>query len=337
MQETGPDGAAWALALRGLDAAALAPAAGAPGAADPLVRAWTLRGAPHAYRRADLPSVAAAVRPWSDADAAKRVFDAAKPLKAAGIPVRQALDALAAAQRELVREPTPKGALSTALTARMPAPYLRDCRACAATHPYEQPFRLAALAAGLELLPGTSPPVLAPVPGLHPAAAPEPRHEPVRAVLHLLGPCTPKQVAAHVDAPLAEVRARWPEDAVEVVVDGEARSLLAGDVDDLAADPPGGTRLLGPYDLLLQGRDRATLVPDPARARELWPVLGRPGAVLHGAELVGTWRPRAAGRDLRVVVTPWRPLPRAAQQGVQEQAERLAAHRGRRLAGVETA
>jgi hypothetical protein len=50
VQDTGPDGAPWALALRG-------------GAVDPadLVYAWTLRGAPHAYRRSEVASVAAAV------------------------------------------------------------------------------------------------------------------------------------------------------------------------------------------------------------------------------------------------------------------------------------
>lgn len=71
VQDTGPDGARWALAIRGVDVAALPD--------DELVTAWTLRGAPHLYRRADLPAVAAAVQPFSDADAGKRIFDAAKP------------------------------------------------------------------------------------------------------------------------------------------------------------------------------------------------------------------------------------------------------------------
>jgi hypothetical protein len=76
-QDTGPDGALWALALRGVDTTKLTDGA--------LVLAWTIRGAPHMYRRKDLPAIAAAVAPYSDVDAGKRIFDAAKPLRAAGI------------------------------------------------------------------------------------------------------------------------------------------------------------------------------------------------------------------------------------------------------------
>src|SRR3712207_8967177 len=43
-------------------------------------------------------------------------------------------------------------------------------------------------------------------------------------------------------------------------------------------------RLLGPFDLLLQGKDRDVLVPERSRHKALWPVLGRPGAVLVGRE-----------------------------------------------------
>ena len=60
------------------------------------------------------------------------------------------------------------------------------------------------------------------------------------------------------------------------------------------------TRLLGPFDLFLQARDRSLLVDDPAHAKALWPTLGRPGAVLDRGELVGTWRPRKSGSALTV-------------------------------------
>ncbi|MGH9138384.1 MAG: DNA glycosylase AlkZ-like family protein [Acidimicrobiales bacterium] len=122
--------------------------------------AWTLRGAPHADRRSDLAAVAVATAPYSEADAAKRIFDAAKPLTAAGIPVLEALRTVAGHRRGIASSPTVKGDASTRLTALLDAPNLRFCRPCNATHAYEQPFRLAALQAGLLLDAGTSPPVL---------------------------------------------------------------------------------------------------------------------------------------------------------------------------------
>jgi hypothetical protein len=102
------------------------------------------------------------------------------------------------------------------------------------------------------------------------------------------------------------------------------------------AEVPGDlVRLLGPFDLLLQGRDRDVLVPEPARRKALWPVLGRPGAVLVGTDVVGTWRPRASGRRLAVRLDLWRPLGRRVRLLVQQEAERLAAHRGVELSGIE--
>ena len=325
VQDTGPDGARWALAVRGVREIEV----------DALVTAWTLRGAPHVYRRADLPSVARAVEPFSDADAGKRIFDAIKPLKAAGIANLEALDVVAAALREVVTEPTVKGDASGRLNALLPAPYQRNCGPCGVVHVYEMPFRLAALRAGLELRPGTSPPVLEPVPGFTVAEQAEARHDVVRAVLHLLGPATPKQVAGYLDAPLADVKTRWPDDADEVDVDGERRWALADDVGSLSDGAAHAVRLLGPYDLYLQGRDRELLVADAGQRKQLWPVLGRPGAVVVGGEVVGTWRPRQSGKKLGVQVTQWSRWKAAVRAAVQEQAEALAAFRGVAFTGLQ--
>nr|WP_211661062.1 crosslink repair DNA glycosylase YcaQ family protein [Modestobacter muralis] len=321
VQDTGAEAARWALAVRGLDDVP----------AGDLALVWTLRGAPHVYRRADLLGVVAATAPFSEADAAKRVFDGARPLRAAGTPVLTALDTMASAMREIVAAPTVKGEMSRRLTERMDAPYLRACRPCNAVHVYEQTFRLAALRAGLELQPGTSPPVLQPVPGLVPVTEVPAHLDVVRGYLRLHGPATPQQVAAYLDAPVRDVRAHWPDDAVEVQVDGKPRWALAADADRLGAGPARTTRLLGPFDPYLQTRDRALLVPDPAHAADLWRTLGRPGAVLVDGEVAGTWRPRKAGRRLTVQVDPWRDVPAAA---LAAEAERLAAVRGTELAGL---
>jgi len=341
VQDTGRDGASWALANRGVPVTS--PEAMAT--TEELALVWTLRGAPHFYRRADLPDVLVATSPFSDADAAKRVFGADAPLRAAGIGPREGLTAVAAQLRGLVRSPMVKGEVSGGLSTRLPEPYLRDCVPCGARHPWEIPFRVCALYAGLELVPGTSPPVLRPIlgwectavgPAEDPLAAP-PRLQVVRAHLRLLGPAVPKDVAAFLDAPVSEVKAHWPEDAEQVEVQGRTAWWLPTEDDRAAAgtDPARLVRLLGPFDLLLQGRDRDLLVPDPARHKALWPTLGRPGAVLLGTEVVGTWRPRASGRRLTVTLDPWRPLTGAVRRLLEEEAERLAAHRGVTLSALE--
>lgn len=329
VQDTGPDGAMWALAQRGVDVSKLA--------RSELVRVWTLRGAPHLYRRRDLPSVATAVAPFSESDASKRIFDAAKPLRSAGIDTVAALDAVATAMRSIVTRPMVKGEVSRQVTAVMDPPYLRHCRPCDTTHLYEMPFRLAALRAGLELEADTSPPVLRPIPGFVRAPTTPARFDVVRAYLRLLGPATPRHVADFLDAPVADVRARWPADVVEVSVEGERRWLLAADEAELAAGPAPLTRLLGPFDLFLQARDRRLLVDDAVRAKSLWPALGRPGAVLVDGEITGTWRPRKAGAQLTVQVQPWAALSPHLEATIRDEAERLAQRRRVVLAGVTLA
>jgi hypothetical protein len=328
VQDTGSDGALWALVNRGVDIQA------GNHRHNDLIWAWTLRGAPHVYRRADIAAVAAATAPYSSADAAKRIFDAVRPLRAAGIDPGDALDKIAGHMREIVAQPTAKGEVSKELTARLDAPYLRDCRPCGAVHAYEQPFRLAALRAGLELQPGTSPPVLQAIPGWRgPAAEVPARLDVVRAYLRLLGPATPKHVAGYLDAPVSEVKAHWPTDVEAVDVDDERRWLLSADVARLrsAILATSAVRLLGPFDLFLQARDREVLVPDAAHRKLLWPVLGRPGAVGCGGQIVGAWRPRTTAGKLRLAVQMWGVVP---ERELAEQAERLAAHRRVSFAGV---
>ncbi len=341
VQDTGPDGAAWALAVRGV----------ADTRADGLVMAWTLRGAPQVYRRSEVAAVAVATAPLSEADAAKRIFDASKPLKVAGIPVLEALRVVGRHLQEIVSKPTVKGEVSGRLTELVDEPYLRFCRPCDATHVYEMPFRLAALQAGLELEPGTSPPVLRRIPGMRPpiysrlAGEADARFDVVRSYLRFYGPARVKDVAVFLDAAAKDVKAHWPADAVEVVVSDatavgrpEKRFLLADDVDALTgagADRTARTvRLVGPYDPYLQLRDRDLLVGDEARRKELWPVLGRPGAIVVDGEVVGTWRPRTSAKRLTVRIQPWAPLKLRDRAGVEEQAGLLAVHRGVDLAGL---
>ena len=339
VQDTGTDGAAWALAVRGL--ASFDP--------EVLALAWTLRGAPHAYRRRDLAAVAVATAPLSEADAAKRVFDAAKPLKAAGIPVLEALRVVAGHLRDIAGRPTVKGDASGRLTELVDEPYVRSCRPCATTHVFEMPFRLAALQAGLELEPGTSPPVLRRVARLRPplygrlAGEADAQVDVVRGYLRFYGPARTGDAATFLDAAAKDVKAAWPDDVVEVAVAEHGRGgrpqpafVLAGDLSALTGGGSGArtVRLIGPYDPYLQLRDRELLVADEARRKDLWRVLGRPGAILADGDVIGTWRPKAAGRRLTVRVEPWTSWTARDRKLVEEQAERLAAHRGVRLVAV---
>jgi hypothetical protein len=309
-----------------------------------MVLAWTLRVSPHLYRRSEVTEVARATAPFSEADAAKRLFNGAKPLQSADLPVLPAMAEVAKQQRAIVRRPTVKGAVSTALTQVLDPPYLTDCRPCGCTHCRESLFRIATLQGGLELLPDSSPPVLQRIPGFRPpyfagAGTPtDPRFEVVRNYLRFFGPARPADAAVFLDSSIAEVSAHWPTDTVAVeVTDGPQlrgdRSILASDAGGLVTEPEKRevVKLLGPYDAYLQARDRALLVADGTRAKGLWRTLGRPGAVAVDGEIVGTWRPKSSGKKLTVLWDPWVPVTARLRTDVTVEAERLAALRDQRL------
>ena len=115
--------------------------------------------------------------------------------------------------------------------------------------------------------------------------------------------------------------------------------MLADDLAELR-DPPaaaGIVRLLGPFDPYLQLRDRVLLAATAVHRKELWPTIGRPGAVVADGEVLGTWRPRTKGDRLTVVVSPWRRPTRHERALIDGEAERLAAFRGTPVAAVELA
>jgi hypothetical protein len=152
------------------------------------------------------------------------------------------------------------------------------------------------------------------------------RLELARRYLHVFGPGT------------ADTFARWagvgPRDAREAF-DRLSLALAPvrtpiGDAWILARDeegfraparPPAPARLLPSGDayFLLHGDDRAILVPEADRARELWTSRVWPGALLVDGEIVGTWR-RA---DRTLTVTAWRRLSRRARDAIEAEATSL--------------
>jgi hypothetical protein len=73
------------------------------------------------------------------------------------------------------------------------------------------------------------------------------------------------------------------------------------------------------YTLGVTSEDRALLVPDASRRRELWTPRVWPGALLVAGEVLGTWR-RAQGR---LTIRTWQRLSRAAREAVVAEAESL--------------
>ena len=295
----------------------------------PLALAWTLRGAPHLHRRSDLDWLAAALWPLSDADALARV-DAGSRMKKAGMAGLAGFAAGVEAVRKVVTAPMGKGAASTAVTAATPDTLHRYCRSCQATHVFELVFRMGSLPAGIELEPGTAPPVLVPRAGAAVATGVDPAavQRLIRAYLTLLGPATPGDVAGYLGARRADLATVWPDDLVEVDVEGRPAWIPPEQLGALRkAKEPGLVRLLGAFDPYLQARDRPLIVPDKAVHKVLWPILGRPGVLFVDGEVVGAWRPKSGKARLEITVDPFVPLPPAVRREAEREAERVAAVR----------
>ena len=297
------------------------------------VLAWTHRGAPHFHRRDELLAVIAGLVPLDEADAMARMQWQRRQVEAAGMSATDGLFAAASAIREVVDKPMTKGAVSTAVTKIIPAGLSYWCRGCQATHILEQVMRLATVHGGARLEAGVSPATLAPIEG-----RPRMRTKPdpaaataiVAAYLRLHGPATPSEAAGFVGTTTTAAKRMWPGELTEVRVAGCRAFLATEDIPRLAEPPePDLVRLLPPWDPFLQSRDRAVLVPDKALQKEVWRVIGNPGALLVHGELAGTWRTKGSGRKrLDVTISPFWSLTAPVRKLAEAEAERVAVARG---------
>jgi hypothetical protein len=295
-----------------------------------LTLAWTLRGAPHLHRDADLPMLAAAGWPRDDADAAARLGWQRQRLAEVDGAARWAFRTVAEAVGAVLTRSLTKAELSRAVTVAIPERLSPFCKPCGVHHVGEQLLRLAALPGGARLVPGSRPLTFEPIPHWPGPPADEAAcSTPLQAAyLRFFPPATDADIAGFLGTTRAATAPDRPA-TVPVTVEGRTGGVAEADVEDLrAARRRDVVRLLPPSDPYLQGRDRELLVQDPAHRKQVWTSLGAPGVVVSGIDVVGVWRPTRKGRRLDVDVTTFRALDAAERAGVAVEAERLAAVRG---------
>ncbi|MFG1927577.1 DNA glycosylase AlkZ-like family protein [Cryptosporangium sp. NPDC048952] len=293
---------------------------------DALVTVWGARGAPFVHRVADLPGLAGALFPRDEADAKARVGASSARIPGEDL---DAVRATVSALHEIVTAPLGKGAVSTALTARLPE-LAFYCPGCKVDHLSDQLMRIAGLAAGVRVEPGTTPLVLSPIEGWVPPAGAEGLGGAARAYLRLQGPGTQAEVAAYFAAGKSAVASSWPGDLVEVRVDGKAGFWIPAEAEAALRkpSPPDPVRLLPPSDPYLQTRNRNLLVPEKTEQKALWRPIGNPGAILVDGEIAGAWRPKLAGKRLTITLEAFRPLPPPVRTALAAEVERVASARG---------
>jgi hypothetical protein len=148
----------------------------------------------------------------------------------------------------------------------------------------------------------------------------------ISAYLRLLGPATPLEMGKYLGSSTAEMKKVWPDSLAEVTVEGRKAWLPEDAVADLrSAARPSGVRLIPPMDPLLQARDRDLLVPSKAQQKEVWRILGNPGALLVDGEIAGVWRAKMSGRKrVDLTVTPFATLTPAQRKLVEEESAQVA-------------
>jgi hypothetical protein len=293
--------------------------------------AWTYRLSPHLHHETDLPGIAAALWPSTEADAVTRLSWPSARLAGTGLSATRVIEQATDAMIEVLAEPMTKGAASAAVTELVPEPLTMWCKACQSRHIYDSLFRLTGGLAGAWLDTDANPTLLTPLPNwTRPAFDQASRTDLIRAYLRFLGPATPAEVADFLSVNKTELAAHWPDDLVEVDVDGTPGAFPAEEIDALRNPPePPRVRLLPPGDPYLQTRNRRMIVPDAKAQKVLWRILGNPGAVLVDGEVVGGWRAKAAGRRrLDIQLEPFGELPPDIGPELDAEAHAVAAARG---------
>ncbi|MGO1052426.1 winged helix DNA-binding domain-containing protein [Crossiella sp. CA198] len=301
-----------------------------PELTEDLALLWSVRGAPHLHRRADLPALSRHLWPREEKDAFARLAAERKPLKEAGIPSLTAFAEASAALRQAVTGPMSKGEVSGAITSLLPPAYSYDCRSCQSRHIYGGLFQTIGLFAGVRHDLTSSTLIVSPLEDRAPIPEDSAGATPlITAYLRLHGPATRADAAAYLGTSQSALTPVWPTDLAEIDLDG-AQTWLPADALPLLREPPQATvvRLLPPLDPYLQSRDRERLVPEEAHRKEIWKIIGNPGAVLVNGEITGIWRAKTTARRLDLTVTAFQPITQSHRATVDREAELMATVRG---------
>jgi hypothetical protein len=306
-----------------------------------LLTVWGPRAAPYVVARADLGTFTRGALP-EERSAGAFAPSAIKALPPA-VAFLDAVGEVEAAMHAAVADgPVERDAMHQRLREALPAALLWTCRACGTDHVHPMVWRTACAMGRIrrEDDGGSRAVTYAAVDAPpDPADDAQARRDLTRRALHHHGPLTRRELAGWLAVSPREARGRLEEIAAELEeVDraGEAALALRSDLDGFAEAPRVvGVRLVGAGDPLLDGRDRASVVPDPVAQGAVWKPIANPGVVLADGAVVGTWRARAKGRRLEVTATPLGSAALPAAERLQPEAEVLAAARG--LAGATVA
>ena len=155
----------------------------------------------------------------------------------------------------------------------------------------------------------------------------------VRAFLRAYGPANRSDLAAWLGSSPRQTKRLWQtvEEELIPVEKGGRRAYIPEDrLPALlgASLPENPWILLGAHDPYLDARDRALLLADPAKQRQVWRTVGNPCVILHEGQVAGLWRPVAVRTRLDVTLIPFAPLPPKAVADLTRQAEAYVVFRG---------
>lgn len=263
----------------------------------PLVTMWSVRGAPHTHRVSQLDAVRDALAPRESDDG--------------GASTVEAIDEVAQALRAVVKSRTPKGDASAEVARKVSASLVSYCQRCKAKHVPDGLFRAAGRQAQLVLGPDEErATILYPKPKhKQDEVGDDPRLELLSAFFRVNGPTSRNTYRDWVEGgvenagakAVGELWKRLGDALVRVEVDGKRYDLPESLVKAVGkAAEPTGVVLVPPNDPYLRQVDRALLLPDARRRKEVWKALSSPGAVLVDGEIAGTWRYRRSDKELTV-------------------------------------